>query len=180
MKGAIFTGLAEFVETHYTLTDWLEAIDSCDLPSNGEYIATEIYDDSEFFQLAGALSKQLNVPGEDIYRAFGEYFFTTLMAIALKHVEHITDLFDFIHAVDSIIHIEVQKADPLAYTPTLLYDQPNDNTLVVRYMSKRKMCHFAEGLILGAAKHFNQPVELCQSDCMLAGDDHCLIKIQMK
>lgn len=178
MKGAVFTGLAEFVEKYYSLTDWLEAIDACELPSNGEFLATEIYDDDEFFQIAGALSKQLNTPAPDLYRAFGKYFFETLLSLTIKNVEHIDELFEFIRAVDAVIHTEVQKADPLAYTPTLLYDQPSDDALVVRYMSKRKMCHFAEGLILGAAEHFNQKVALCQNQCMLEGDEHCLIRIQ--
>ncbi|GLX81336.1 heme NO-binding domain-containing protein [Thalassotalea eurytherma] len=180
MKGAIFTGLAEFVEQEHSLTLWLEVVDSCTLASKGEYLTTEIYDDEEFFMLAHALSEKLATPAPDLYRGFGVYFFPTLMGIATKYASHVEDVFDFIIIVDSVIHTEVQKADPLAYTPTLLYDRPDDNTLVVRYLSKRKMCHFAEGLILGAAKHFNQKVELSQSQCLLKGDDHCLIRIQKR
>ena len=178
MKGAVFTGFSEFAEKEFGLTIWLKIVDSCVLASNGEYVSTELYNDSEFIILADALGEYVGKTREELYREFGHYFFPVLMSMAIKHVEDITDLFDFMRAVDSVIHIEVKKSDPAAYTPTLLYDQPQDDVLMVRYTSSRKMCHFAEGLILGAADYFNQPVTLSQSKCLCKGDAHCLIRIQ--
>lgn len=180
MKGAIFIGFSEYVEENFGLTTWLTTIESCHLASNGEYLSTELYDDSEFNALVAALSDKKNISTEEITRAFGHFFFPTLMSIAKRHVEDITNLVDFLIAVDNVIHIEVKKADPLAYTPTLFYDQPNDDILIIRYVSKRKMCFFAEGLILGAADYFKQPVVLSQLECMCKGDKHCLIKIEQK
>lgn len=180
MKGAIFTGFAEFVETKYSLTTWLTLLDSCQLKSDGEYLASELYEDEEFFTLAQAFSEQVNVPMEDLFSQFGEFFFPTLMSLAVKHISHINDLFEFLHAVDSVIHTEVQKSDPLAYTPTLLYDQPQDNTLVMRYISKRKMHYFAVGLILGAAKYYKQEVDISITPSDKQGDESCLIRIERK
>lgn len=179
MKGSIYCGLADFIEKSYGSTHWLKAVKACELPSNAEFISTEIYDDSEFELLIDKLSIFLVIEKEALVRDFGAYFFPTLMSLALSHVKDITDLFSFLHAVDSVIHIEVQKADPLAYTPTLLYDQPHENELMIRYVSSRKMCHFAEGLILGAAKHFSQKITISQSKCMCKGDEYCLISIVM-
>ena len=133
MKGAIFTGMAEFVEQEHSLTLWLEVVDSCTLASKGEYLATEIYDDEEFFTLSQALSEKLGTPAPDLYRSFGVYFFPTLMGIVTKYASHVEDLFDFIIIVDSVIHTEVQKADPLAYTPTLLYDRPDSEINHIRF-----------------------------------------------
>ncbi|MFD2164940.1 heme NO-binding domain-containing protein [Thalassotalea euphylliae] len=177
MKGAVFVGFSDFVEQTYGLTTWLKALDSVSLPSNGEYISTEIYEDEELFTLLGAINELTSVTAIDLSRQFGRYFFKTLYSITQHHVADIENLFEFLEAVDNVIHIEVKKADPLAYTPTLLYDQPSDDTLIVRYMSKRKMCHFAEGLILGAADHFDQPVDVSQIACMHEGEKHCLIKV---
>ena len=180
MKGAIFTGFAEFVEKEFGLSTWLTTIDSCELASNGEYLATELYDDTEFVILVDALVKRIGLTREEVYRGFGRYFFPFLMSMVIKSVEKITHLFDFLRAVDSVIHIEVRKSDALAYTPTLLYDQPHENVLIIRYLSHRKMCYFAEGLILGAADHFNQVVTLSQSECLCKGDEHCLIRVELK
>lgn len=178
MKGAIFTGLSEFVEREFGLTHWLKTIESCQLASNGEYISTDLYEDVELSLLLSQLNKSTGLSVEELSRGFGEYFFDTLMGIAKVHVSTIDNLFEFLVAVDTIIHIEVQKADPFAYTPSLFYDQPNESILIMRYTSSRKMCHFAEGLILGAAKHFETPVTISQSKCMCKGDEHCLIRIE--
>lgn len=178
MKGAIFTGFAEFVEDKFDLTTWLQTIDNCTLPSNAEYLATEVYDDEEFFIIANQLCEETGQTADNLFREFGHYFFPTLMSIAKKHIEQIDNLFEFLVAVDTVIHIEVKKADPLAYTPSLYYDTPAKNVLVMRYVSKRKMCFFAEGLILGAADYFNERVSISQSACLCKGDDHCLIRIE--
>jgi len=179
MKGSIYCGLADFIEQNYGLSYWLKAVNACQLASNAAYISTELYSDDEFEQLTIKLSSQLNIEKKDLVREFGRYFFPILLSLAHSHVKDITHLFDFLRAVDNVIHMEVQKADPLAYTPTLLYDQPEDKELIIRYISSRKMCHFAEGLILGAATHFLQNVVISQSKCMCKGDGHCLIHIKL-
>jgi len=179
MKGAIFIGFSEFVETKYGLTLWLQTVEACNLNSNGEYLSTDLYDDAEFNTLIKQLSQRLTKPENELKREFGQHFFNTLMSIAKTHVENIDNLFDFLIAVDKVIHIEVKKADPLAYTPALFYDAPSEDVLVIRYSSKRKMCHFAEGLILGAASYFNQEISLSQQVCMCKGDKHCLIKVTL-
>ncbi len=179
MKGAIFTGFAEYVEKEFGLTAWLKTLDSCELESNGEYLSTELYEDIEFKVLADTLGNIVGVDREYLFRGFGEFFFPVLMSLGLPHVKEIDNLFDFMRAVDSVIHIEVQKSDPLAYTPKLLYDQPQDNVLIIRYMSHRQMCHFAEGLILGAATHFKQHANIHQTKCLCKGDEHCLIRVEI-
>ncbi len=179
MKGAIFVGFSEFVESTYGLTFWLQIIESCSLGSNGEYISTELYDDDEFNVLVKALSQATNKSIEAIKREFGQYIFPSLMSIAKKHIAQINNLVDFLIAVDNLIHIEVQKADPLAYTPKLFCDVPSHDELIIRYVSKRNMCHFAEGLIMGAAGYFDQKVILSQPMCVCKGDKHCLIKVQI-
>jgi predicted hydrocarbon binding protein len=180
MKGAIFSGFSEYVEKEFGLSTWLQTIDSCQLASNGEYLATELYEDNEFVIIVDALVERVGTSREEIYRGFGHYFFPFLMSIVIKSVEDITNLFDFLRAVDTVIHIEVRKSDALAYTPTLLYDQPHDDVLIIRYLSHRKMCHFAEGLILGAADYFHQEVKLSQSKCVCKGDEHCLIRVELQ
>ena len=179
MKGAIFNGFSEFVESTYGLTFWLQIIENCSLESNGEYISTELYNDDEFTVLVEALSVATDKTNEVVKREFGYYFFPSLMSIAKMHIAEIDNLVDFLIAVDNVIHIEVKKADPLAYTPKLFYDVPSHDELIIRYVSKRNMCHFAEGLIMGAAEHFKQKVTLSQPMCVCKGDKHCLIKVQI-
>ena len=45
------------------------------------------------------------------------------------------------------------------------------------YRSPRKMCSFAEGLLLGAADHFGERLTIEQPACMKRGDDQCVLEI---
>ena len=177
MKGAVFSGFAEFIEQEYGLAAWQQTIEQSELSSNGEYLATELYQDDEFNQLISALEAITGKSNPELQRQFGVFFFPRLYSLVEKQVAHLNSLFDFLRAVDQVIHVEVKKADPMAYTPTLLYDQPQESVLIIRYVSRRRMCFFAEGLILGAAQHFKQTVAITQTECICQGDEHCLIRV---
>jgi predicted hydrocarbon binding protein len=179
MKGSVFNGFEEYVVHNYDLYLWQQIIEETDLISQGVYLASDTYEDHELLSLISGLSNKTAIPESDIQRAFGAFFFNSLFSIMSQHVEHIDSLFDFLRAVDDVIHVEVKKADPSAYTPAFFYDQPSESTLVMRYVSKRGMCYFAEGLIIGAAKKFNTEAKISQSKCMHCGDKYCLINIKI-
>jgi predicted hydrocarbon binding protein len=179
MKGSVFNGFESHVEQKYGLHIWQKVIEESNLDNNGIYLASEVYDDQDLFHLITALSQLIEITAEEIQREFGKFFFETLFSLIKKHahVSKIDNLFDFLRAVDDVIHVEVKKADAAAYTPAFFYDQPQENTLVMRYVSKRGMCFFAEGLIAGAAVHFKTPASISQPKCIHCGDEYCLITI---
>ena len=45
------------------------------------------------------------------------------------------------------------------------------------YRSPRKLCSFAEGLLLGAADHYGEQLTIEQPRCMKRGDDQCVLEI---
>jgi len=47
----------------------------------------------------------------------------------------------------------------------------------MEYRSSRRLCAFAEGLLLGAGDHFGQTLAIDQRECLKRGDDRCLITI---
>lgn len=177
MKGSVFCGFEQYIDDQYGLHVWQYLIENSDLKSQGIYLAIETYDDQELFQLIECLSKFLAIEASDIQKDFGRVFFKTLFSLIQQHVLAIDCLFDFLRAVDDVIHVEVKKSDPSAYTPSFFYDHPEENKLVMRYLSKRGMCYFAEGLIAGAAEHFKTQATIFQSKCVHCGDDYCLINI---
>ncbi|MBU2893645.1 heme NO-binding domain-containing protein [Colwellia sp. D2M02] len=178
MKGSVFNGFEAYIEQEYGLHIWQQVIENTALESNGIYLGSETYEDQELFSLLDELANLTDCTANDIQRSFGCFFFQTLFSLTIEHISNVDNLFDFLKAVDDVIHVEVKKADPAAYTPAFFYDSPKENILVMRYVSKRGMCYFAEGLILGAAKHFNTPVQISQSKCVHCGDDYCLINIE--
>lgn len=176
MKGIVFNQLQAFVEQNHGLIAWDQALQSCDLPSQGIYVATKSYDDQELSQLVGYFCQQLGVKPEVLKRAFGEFVFERLFQIAPQQAKEATSLRQFLLMVEDIIHVEVKKLYQDTNLPEINYQQCAD-TLVMIYRSPRKLCHLSEGLILGAAKHFDEVVDVKQSLCMHQGDEHCSIEI---
>jgi predicted hydrocarbon binding protein len=70
----------------------------------------------------------------------------------------------------------VRKLYPGADVPEFDFEV-REGVLVMGYRSPRKLCSFAEGLLLGAADHYGEQVTIEQPSCMKRGDDQCVIEI---
>jgi hypothetical protein len=81
----------------------------------------------------------------------------------------------FVLTLNNIIHPEVRKLYPGADVPVFDFATPKADTVEVGYVSKRKLCAFAEGLIEGSAKHYKEEVIIKQPKCMLRGDPKCVL-----
>lgn len=84
---------------------------------------------------------------------------------------------EFLKSIDGTIHVEVEKLYPDETLPTISYEEPAAKQLVMLYRSHRRLCHFAIGLIQGAAQHFKKRITIKQTHCMLKKDDHCRLEI---
>ncbi|HJU65979.1 MAG TPA: 4-vinyl reductase, partial [Gemmatimonadaceae bacterium] len=62
--------------------------------------------------------------------------------------------------------------------PYLKASRPSPTEVIIDYGSPRKMCHVAKGIARGLAAHFDERVEVGETECMLKGDARCLIRIR--
>ena len=177
MKGVVFTLFNELVETQFGLETWDHLLTTVNPASEGIYTAGETYPDEELLALVGALSDKTNIPAPDLVRAFGEYMFPKLAENYPVFLENESSLKSFLKTVHDVIHVEVRKLFPEAGLPTIEYEDPAENQLIMLYRSPRKMCHLSEGLINGAAKHFATPTIIGHEICMHKGDDHCRLEL---
>ncbi|MCL9783082.1 heme NO-binding domain-containing protein [Vibrio sp. S4M6] len=180
MQGAVFTAFSDMIIEKMGMETLDELIDTTNPESGGAYTAGGNYADSELFNMVGALSEKTNIPAGELVRAFGEYLFEKLYNSCPADVSQIKDLKTFLLAIDSVIHKEVKRLYPQAYLPTFDYDETPDGNLTIIYNSDRKLCELAEGLIVGAAEHFSQPIQLTHPDCLHRGDKHCKIKVEFQ
>lgn len=180
MKGSVFLGFEAYINETYGMELWQKCLDATSNNHQDVYLAAELYEDSELVALISAASKFTNTSVSHLLREFGAHFFKTLYSFVEAKLPEGLTLFEFLELVDSVIHVEVQKSDINAYTPNLFYDSPRENELSMRYSSKRNLCFFAEGLVLGAAKQFDEQVEVTQPQCIHHGDHECLLKIIKK
>jgi predicted hydrocarbon binding protein len=64
--------------------------------------------------------------------------------------------------------------------PTFEYTETANGDLVMFYHSKRKLCYLSEGLITGAAKHFEQHITIEHPEYMHNGAEKCKLVISFK
>ena len=178
MKGVVFTLLNELVEEQFGMEMWDNLIDETDPESEGIYVATDTYPDSELVNYVRVLSARLDTPAEKIIFAFGEFCLGKFSQMYPEFFEG-HDLKSFLKSVHGVIHVEVKKLHPEAILPEFTYEERADNQLVMKYRSPRKLCPLAEGLITGASKHFSSTVEIAHTECMHEGSDHCRLELSI-
>ena len=137
----------------------------------------EVYPDDELLAYVAAISRYTGAEAAAVVRLFGQIHARSFRAI---HPEFFAghSIKSFLKSVDNVIHVEVRKLHPDVVLPEFTYDDPSDNELVMHYHSPRKLCHLAEGLIDGAAKHFDVQVKRQHAVCMHDGADHCVLHLE--
>ena len=175
MKGIVFNLLEECVVREHGEDTWDALLEAAQL--DGVYTSLGNYPDEQLGALVGAASETLAVPSDEVVRWFGQralpHFADRYPALFEPH----DDVRSFVLTLNEIIHPEVRKLYPGADTPDFVFDTSSPERLVMDYTSPRRLCAFAEGLILGTAEFYGERVELSQSECMNRGDERCRIAI---
>ncbi|QQR79798.1 MAG: heme NO-binding domain-containing protein [Deltaproteobacteria bacterium] len=175
MKGVIFSIFNEMIEEKFGLELWDRMIEETKPVSKGIYTSAQSYHESELFSYVGLLSKETGISVEDLVRTFGHF---TLIKLSKLYPDFLVkDFKEFLKTIDSVIHAEVKKIYPDAGLPSFTYEDPAPNQLVMIYKSPRKLCHLAEGLIAGAAEHYQTKHKLSQTKCMHLNDPHCRFEL---
>jgi len=156
MLGMIFTELLELVENKYgyEVVDQLLANDQ--LPSQGIYTAIGSYDHSELLVLVKQLSEIVDTPVRQLVSEFGLEIFVNLIDSHPQILANIDGSFDLLSKIDSYIHLEVAKLYPTARLPHFSFTKIDDNHIQIHYRSRRPFASFAEGLLLGCGRFFNE------------------------
>lgn len=175
MKGIVFNLLQEVVSREYGEDTWDSLLDAAGV--EGAYTAVGSYPDEDLANLVGAASSALGLPEDEIVRWFGR------SALPLLYDKY-PELFDgydsaipFVLTLNEVIHPEVRKLFPGAYVPEFEYgtDKTSEGELALSYVSRRRLCSFAEGLLEGAAAHYGETVIVVHEKCMKRGDDNCVL-----
>jgi hypothetical protein len=173
MQGIIFNALDEFVLETADMEVWNALLESSNLESGGVYTSGVSYDDAEIVSLATNLCEKLGVPLTDGLRLFGEFLFGFLISRGPIELAMYPNTQTLLQNLESVVHRDVKRIHPDAYTPLFEYFPTTEHEGELTYLSKRKLCFIAEGLLQGAAKHYGQSVEMHHSQCMHDGAENC-------
>jgi hypothetical protein len=178
MKGIVFSLLEDAVTRAHGEDVWDNLLERAGL--DGIYTSLGSYPDSDLFGLVAAASALTGDDAQAVIRWFGREAMPTLAESYPSFFEPHTDVRTFLGTLNDIIHPEVRKLYPGADVPVFGFSYAPDGTITMRYVSGRRMCAFAEGLIEGAAAHYGQTVQLDQPACMLRGDEQCTIEVRVE
>jgi len=174
MKGVVFNLLERLVARDFGEDTWDALLDASGL--DGAYTSLGSYPDEDFVRLVHAAADPLAMPADDVVVWLGR---NALPVFA----EHYPQLFEphhstqsFVLTLNDIIHPEVRKLYPGADVPEFDF-RLHEQGLAMGYRSPRKMCSFAEGLLLGAAEHYGERLTIEQPLCMKRGDDRCVLEL---
>jgi hypothetical protein len=175
MKGIVFKLLEDIVARDYGEDVWDELLEAAKL--DGVYTSLGSYSDEDLLKLVAAASSTFEKPPGEIVRWFG---CSALPLFAERYPQFFAphrSTRSFVLTLNQVIHPEVRKLYPGADVPVFDFDTSSDEVLVMGYASHRKMCAFAEGLIEGAASHFGEVALIEQPQCMIRGDEKCVLEI---
>lgn len=177
MKGIVFVKFSEFIEELWGEEFWDTLLNEANLESEGVYTTVGTYDDEELFTLIGLVVEKQNISSKEAQFAFGKWIFKELYNAAPPGAHDFKDVFEFLHAVQNYIHVEVKKLNPDALLPEFDFLSESATTLSFHYQSPRKLCFFCEGIVYGLAEHTKQKVQVSQSECEHEGDGRCVIEV---
>lgn len=173
----IFNLFERIVTREYGEDAWDDVLAAADL--DGVYTSVGSYPDAEFFRLVEGASQRFHVATYDLVRWFGR---NTMPLFVQSHPQLFaphTSTRSFVLMLNDIIHPEVRKLYPGVEVPEFDFDASAPDVLRMGYVSSRRLCAFAEGLVEGAAEHFGERVSIAQPQCMHRGDDRCLLEIRL-
>ena len=173
MKGIIFNLLEERVEDEGGPAAWDGLLDSAEV--DGGYSAIGDYPTTELSALVGARARTLGLSDLEALRDFGH---GALLSLAVKFPGFFTPhdtTRDFLLTLNDVIHPQVRKLHATARPPEFDFTVIGDDQLRMVYRSERRLCGMAEGMIAGAADHFGEVVDIVQDQCVLSGDDTCVL-----
>ncbi|WP_239642784.1 heme NO-binding domain-containing protein [Shewanella sp. POL2] len=149
-------------------------------PKDRVYVSAKSYAESELFSIVQDVAQRLNMPIQDVVKAFGQFLFNGLASRHAGVVEHFEDFTSLVMGIHDVIHLEVNKLYHEPSLPNITGQHLSDNQIALRYSSPRRLCFCAEGLLFGAAEHFKQKIQITHDTCMHTGADHCMLIIELQ
>jgi hypothetical protein len=179
MKGIIFNMLEDMVVSQCGMQVWNELL-AKHAPSDRVYLSAKSYAEDELFGMVQDVAQRLNLPAQEVVKAFGRFLFGGLASRHDDVVKRFSDFSSLVLGIHDVIHLEVNKLYHEPSLPTITGKIVSPTRIELTYASPRKLCYCAEGLLYGAAEHFKQSIAISHPTCMHHGAEHCTLIIDLQ
>lgn len=162
MKGIINQCAVELVKNKFGEEKLKAILKDAGLPVDLEIIALENYPDEVSIKFINSAAKILGITPDDVMLAFGDYWVNEFAPKKFKliYAKHKTAK-DFLKGMDDT-HKWATESMEGSTPPHFEYEEPDSNTLIMHYFSRRKLVKILEGLIKGVLKYYKQEASVEQ------------------
>jgi predicted hydrocarbon binding protein len=133
------------------------------------------YDDADVLALVRAAATASDVDLQDLLEQFGVFLAPALLRIYEPLLQPEWRTLDVIERTEERIHRVVRRQDDKAAPPYLTATRRSAEVVEVHYVSPRRLCAVARGIMHGLATHFHERLDIEEPTCMLRGDAACLL-----
>ena len=160
MKAVVFTCLKELVENKFGEDKWAQIAQEVGLDPGARFLPVADVDDAIVLKAIGATCSVLGITQQQAADAFGEYWVCEYAPkLYGSYYLGVKTAKEFLLRLDGI-HVATTRAIPNAHPPRFTYEEVNDNTLIMRYQSKRGLMPIFMGLVRGVAKYFGETADV--------------------
>ncbi|MCB0334691.1 MAG: heme NO-binding domain-containing protein [Bdellovibrionales bacterium] len=162
MKGVIFNIFEQFITANFGEATYETIYEKSlqDLSCKEPYVGPGTYPDSDLLTLVSNAVEKLNISLHTAVFSFGVFLFPHLAKKLETHVARYSHPKPFLMTLHGIIHAEVRKVMKDATPPSFECVDNGPSSLTMIYRSPRKLYPLVEGLLEGAARHFNVSMEV--------------------
>ena len=177
MYGVIFDFLRSYViKRHGGLATWEALLDEAGIGYK-VYFPVMQYPDEEIVTLASTAARMLRVPLPVVLEDFGHFTGPQLITYYEMFVRPEWRTFEVLENASSRIHDTIHRHNPKRQPPRLVARRLDANRMQLTYQSERKLCMVAKGIMRGLKDHFDEPIEIRETDCMHSGAECCRFEL---
>lgn len=176
MNGIIPIEIRKFVETRLGKHVWSEIVSSAQAPPR-VYVPVADYPDQEVIALLSAVAARTGDSLPALLESLGEFIVPDLIGMVPTLISPGWKTLDVIANTEDAIHEVLRQAGTNTNPPALECRRAGSREVVITYVSPRKMCPLAKGIVQGIAKYFGEQATITEPSCMLRGDAACQLHI---
>ena len=178
MHGLIVNQLRQYAVQRFGRVAWEEVVTRAGVDLG---LATptidRVYEDDVVYRVVAAAVAISGVSAHDLLEDFGAFLAPTLLRVYEPMINPRWRTLDVIENTEERIHTAVRMRDSNAGPPYLASERVSPTQVDIIYTSPRRLCAVAEGIPRGLAVKFGEQIVVTQPECMLRGDERCLIRV---
>jgi len=163
MYGLVNRAIEQLVVSIKGPDAWSHICQVAEWPDEG-FVALQLYDDAVTYRLVGAVSQELDMPPDQVLRAFGEYWilYTAEQGYGEMLNSCGSNMRDFLRGMNHM-HARIETTMRGVRTPNFDLKDLSEHDIELTYESEREgLAPMVEGLLTGLAKRFGQTVDVTQ------------------